>query len=134
MVAPLLLAAALAGQPNPVRILFIGNSLTYANDLPAQVCAMAASAGRRAVCESVANPDFGLEEHWHEGTARRVIARGWDVVVLQQDHPRYPSRADCSLPTRAASHPFHRQQPDLRQRSAGHGLRHGAIHGTAGHL
>lgn len=84
MVVPLLLAAALAVQPNPVRILFIGNSLTYANDLPAMVCAMAKSAGRQAVCESVAKPDYGLEEHWEDGGARKAIARGWDVVVLQQ--------------------------------------------------
>jgi hypothetical protein len=77
-------------QPAPTRILFIGNSLTYANDLPGMVCELARSAGRRAVCESVAKPDYGLEEHWNEKTAQRAIARGWDVVVLQQGPSALP--------------------------------------------
>ena len=85
MITRLLLAAALlVTQPNPTRILFIGNSLTYANNLPAMVCELARSAGRPAACESVARPDYGLEEHWNEKEARQAIARGWDVVVLQQ--------------------------------------------------
>ena len=91
MLPRLLLAAALLGtQPNPTRLLFIGNSLTYANDLPAIVCAMARSAGRQAICESVAKPDYGLEQHWNDGEARRAISRGWDVVVLQQGPSSLP--------------------------------------------
>lgn len=91
MLRLLLLTAALGAiQPPPTRILFIGNSLTYANDLPAMVCALARSAGRRAVCESLAKPDYGLEEHWNEGAAQRLIARGWDVVVLQQGPSALP--------------------------------------------
>lgn len=63
MITRLLLAAALlVTQPNPTRVLFIGNSLTDANDLPAMVCALARSAGRQAICESVAKPDYALEE------------------------------------------------------------------------
>jgi hypothetical protein len=87
MVPALAVAAWLAflqPSPPPARILFIGNSLTYANDLPDMVCALARSTGRKVVCEMVAKPDFGLEEHWHDGEARRAIGRGWDVVVLQQ--------------------------------------------------
>ena len=91
MITPLLLAAALlVAQPNPTRILFIGNSLTYANDLPAMVCGLARSAGRQAICETVAKPDYGLEEHWNEREARQAIARGWDVVVLQQGPSALP--------------------------------------------
>jgi hypothetical protein len=86
----LLGATLLLSQRAPVRVLFIGNSLTYANDLPASVCALARSAGREAICESVARPDYGLEEHWNDGEARRVIARGWDVVVLQQGPSALP--------------------------------------------
>ena len=86
----LLAAALVVTQPSPARILFIGNSLTYSNDLPAMVCAMARSAGRQATCESVAKPDYGLEEHWNDRDARRAIARGWDVVVLQQGPSSLP--------------------------------------------
>jgi hypothetical protein len=91
MVIRLLIAAALlVTQPNPTRILFVGNSLTYANDLPAMVCALARSSGRQAICESVAKPDYGLEEHWNDREARTAIARGWDVVVLQQGPSALP--------------------------------------------
>jgi hypothetical protein len=74
----------LAGEGR--RILFVGNSLTYANDLPGIVQALADSAGGdRLAVETVAGPDMALVDHWHEGTARREIARGgWEFVVLQQ--------------------------------------------------
>lgn len=88
--ALLLGGVLLALQPAPVRILFIGNSLTYANDLPAMVCGLARTAGKPAVCESLAKPDYGLEEHWNERRAQKEIARGWDVVVLQQGPSALP--------------------------------------------
>jgi hypothetical protein len=90
----LLLAAVVgAAQPEapPARILFIGNSLTYANDLPGMVCALARSTGLRPTCEAVARPDFSLEDHWRHGEARQAIARGWDVVVLQQGPSAQPA-------------------------------------------
>lgn len=75
--------------PDPaasVRILFVGNSLTYANDLPGMVKALADSAGIAGVQTAmVAKPDYALEDHWNDGQARRVIeAGGWHWVVLQQ--------------------------------------------------
>ncbi len=54
------------------------------------VCALARAAGRPAVCESVAKPDYSLEDHWNEREARRAIARGWDLVVLQQGPSALP--------------------------------------------
>jgi hypothetical protein len=78
-------ALVLIGPPQPpYRILFIGNSLTYSNDLPAMVCALARGEGVKSECESVTKPDYSLEDHWHERDARRAIARGWNAVVLQQ--------------------------------------------------
>ncbi len=67
------------------RILFIGNSLTAANDLPRLVCAIAKDSGHDAVCESVVFGNFSLNDHILEGTAvRRIRDEKWDVVVLQQ--------------------------------------------------
>jgi hypothetical protein len=86
----LLIAALFLHQQQPLRILFIGNSLTYVNDLPAMVCGLARSAGRQARCESVAKPDYSLEDHWNEREARAAIARGWDVVILQQGPSALP--------------------------------------------
>lgn len=91
----LLIAALVLWQPAPApapeRILFIGNSLTYENDLPGMVCQLARSVGRKLVCESLALPDYGLEQHWQSGKARTLIATGqWDVVVLQQGPSALP--------------------------------------------
>jgi len=87
--------ALLAAHPQtpPVRVLFIGNSLTAANDLPAMIEAIAASAGLdgRVATHAVTRNDFGLPEHWDQGDARRAIRRGgWTHVVLQQGPSSLP--------------------------------------------
>ena len=73
------------------RILFIGNSLTTANDLPARLQALASSVGDHLECRAVAFPDFSLEDHWRQGDARRAIGEGgWSMVVLQQGPSSLP--------------------------------------------
>ena len=75
-------------------VLFVGNSLTYANDLPEMVRALALASGETLRVGMVANPDWSLEDHWNGGGARSAIRRGWDVVVLQQGPSSLPeSRA-----------------------------------------
>jgi len=74
-------------------VLFVGNSLTYVNDLPGMIEAVAAQAGLkgRVTCRAVALPDFGLEEHWNDGRALRAIEEGrWTLVVLQQGPTSLP--------------------------------------------
>jgi lysophospholipase L1-like esterase len=67
-------------------VLFIGNSLTYTNDLPGMYIALARLAGNVSVnAAAVAFPDFALEDHWAEGTARRSLTEHrWEFVVMQQ--------------------------------------------------
>jgi hypothetical protein len=68
-------------------ILFIGNSLTFANDLPGFVEAMADSAGiELSRVQSVSLGGFSLEDHWNEGTALEALRSGtsWDFVIMQQ--------------------------------------------------
>jgi len=69
-----------------LRVLFIGNSLTYSNDLPSIVEALAkATAQRKLAYKTLAYPDFSLEDHWNGKEARNAIAMGkWEFVVLQQ--------------------------------------------------
>lgn len=76
----------------PLHILFIGNSLTYTNGLPYMLRSLADSAGEPPpVVDDVALPDFGLQEHWEEGSAERAIRGGcWDYVVLQQGPSSLP--------------------------------------------
>ena len=69
-----------------LHVLFIGNSLTYVNDLPAIVESLADSAGEPLLeTRMVAKPDYSLEDHWNDGDAMAGIANGrWNVIVLQQ--------------------------------------------------
>jgi hypothetical protein len=79
-----------------LRILFIGNSLTFANDLPGLVEHLAQSDRTRDVAVStVAVGDASLEDHWNRGDAQLDIAAArWDFVVLQQGPSALPeSRA-----------------------------------------
>ena len=96
VVSVLLVAASLAlAQPAPLRILYIGNSLTYTNDLPALVGAIGRANGRTVSHQQVVAPDVSLEDHWQQGEALGAIRRGgWDIVVLQQGPSALPeSRA-----------------------------------------
>ena len=67
-----------------MRVLFIGNSLTYTNNLPSMVQTIAEATGYTMVFGIAAAPNVSLEDHWRngvEGTIRTVEA---DVVVMQQ--------------------------------------------------
>ena len=81
-------ASAARGDEPRARVLLIGNSLTYANDLPGMIERLSSG---RVDCEAVAYPDFGLEEHWRKGDALAAIRRGgWTHVVLQQGPSSLP--------------------------------------------
>lgn len=94
MISMVLLSCSSCSGKSPVldtnedglRVLFIGNSLSYSNDLPVMLHRMLQYAEIPvAKIESVAFSNFGLQDHWVSGEARTEIATGsWDVVVLQQ--------------------------------------------------
>lgn len=67
------------------RILFIGNSYTYCNELPKMVAQLAAEAGRNDVeVVQVASPGVTLEWHAKNKETRTALAKTWDSVVLQE--------------------------------------------------
>ena len=76
-----------------LRVLFIGNSLTSTNDLPAMVAALPCFAnGRTIEVQTVAGPDMSLSDHFKKGTARPILKSSrWDVVVLQQGPSTLPA-------------------------------------------
>lgn len=89
----LLLPGALHSQAR--RVLFVGNSLTYVNDLPAMVARISAALGAPLETHALVHPDYGLEDHWNEGTLQRLLARErWDVVVLQQGPSSLPESGE----------------------------------------
>ena len=77
------------------RVLFVGNSLTEANELPLMVEALSATGGTPLSVESVTYGGVALEDHWALGTQRTVERGGWRFVVLQQGPSALPeSRAN----------------------------------------
>jgi hypothetical protein len=84
--------AAPAFATDHTRVLFIGNSLTYTNDLPGLVRALAQSVGNTTLdVAAIAEPDFALEDHWSRGQAQQWLSqRRWEYVVLQQGSSALP--------------------------------------------
>ena len=76
----------------PVRILFIGNSHTYYNDLPRIVQVMAGEEGYDCQVTMIAHGGWFLEQHAQEPDVRFNILYGnYDYVVLQEHaHPFGP--------------------------------------------
>ncbi|WP_224247823.1 SGNH/GDSL hydrolase family protein [Hyalangium gracile] len=81
---------ASAQTPPPeraLRVLFIGNSYTYNNNLPAMLEGLAASATPplRIQTRAIARPGVRLQQHWDRGEALAALREGrWDYVVLQE--------------------------------------------------
>lgn len=76
--------SAAAIEPG-ASILFIGNSLTYGNNVPVLLQSVFDSVGVSIEVAMVAKPNFGLQDHWDDRDALREIRRrGWGHVVLQQ--------------------------------------------------
>lgn len=72
-----------------LRILFIGNSHTFVNDIPGLVTAMGAKIGCRVTAKSVVAGGQTLEGHWNGPEARGLIEGDWwDFVVLQEQSTR----------------------------------------------
>ncbi len=84
----LLHGGASAQAPSPrLRVLFIGNSYTYFNNLPDLFAHLAASTPnpKQVDTQMVVEGGATLQKLWDEGNARTAIRQGhWDFVVLQE--------------------------------------------------
>ena len=70
---------------NAVRILFIGNSLTSANNLPAMVAAIADSRGVEVITDAHTPGGARLRNHAaNKNVLRKLRKQSWDFVVLQE--------------------------------------------------
>jgi hypothetical protein len=72
--------------PGGTHVLFIGNSLTYVNDLPGTVEAVAALGGDLVRFGEQSGPNLALIDHFNGATGARaaINVQKWDFVVLQQ--------------------------------------------------
>ena len=72
-------------QKKTVSILFIGNSLTYYNNLPELVKQNAKKYDLKVKYEMVAKPNYAIVDHWAEGKVQKLITmKKFDYVILQQ--------------------------------------------------
>lgn len=99
VLVPLVLGACAgpgpAGPPNDigaadVRVLFVGNSLTYTHDVPGLVQALADRSGRSMSHGTIARPNYALEDHWNDGIGREIGRLRPDFVVMQQGPSSLP--------------------------------------------
>lgn len=78
------LAVATLSAAAETRILFVGNSLTYTNDLPGMVERLGRLDGRRIETHTLALPNYSLGDHLDAGNVQKLARQRWDLVVLQQ--------------------------------------------------
>jgi hypothetical protein len=80
-----------ASDPSLTSVLFIGNSLTYANDLPGTVATLALSVGVQIEVKDVSRGNTALIDYFNDdgSVLHEIDRRAWDYVVLQQG-PTWP--------------------------------------------
>ena len=85
-----------ASAPRIVRVLFIGNSLTYVNDLPRTLAGIARAGGDSIEVLTVAGPNLALIDHLdgRRAATDAIGSRRWDIVVLQQGPTTRPIHRD----------------------------------------
>lgn len=67
------------------NILFIGNSLTYTNNLPQLVKKYAKLNSISIKTKMIAFPNYAIEDHWNNGKTQKLISnKKFDYVIIQQ--------------------------------------------------
>ena len=71
--------------PDPTRVLFVGNSLTFVNDLPKVFAELAWTAGHSVEVEMSAQGGQTLANHaTSPSTLEKITDQSWNFVVLQE--------------------------------------------------
>jgi hypothetical protein len=69
----------------PLNVLFVGNSFTARNDLPALIAQLAAARGKGLRHRLISAGGASLRTHWNAGEALQAIQEGqYERVVLQE--------------------------------------------------
>ena len=87
-------SVATLDMDSPLRVLFIGNSFTFFNDLPGMFADLAGSGGHQVDVAMSAYGGWTCEDHAESTQTLDMIAQGkWDYVVLQEQS-RLPALVD----------------------------------------
>lgn len=80
-----LIGGFLSVAAQTTKILFVGNSLTYTNNLPSLVEQEAKSRGVKVKTMTLAYPNYAIIDHWNDGEVQKYIkSEKYDFVVIQQ--------------------------------------------------
>jgi len=98
----LFLVGCNGGEPSvepgePLRILFVGNSYTFSNDMPEMFAELMRANGRNVEVASSARGGWTLAHHAaSEQTLGMLTSKDWDYVILQEQSviPCIPSRRE----------------------------------------
>lgn len=74
-------------------ILFVGNSLTYVNDVPGLVRQLAQRQDISVSTVMIAYPDYSLQDHFNSGIADEIRRLRADIVVMQQGPSSLPENS-----------------------------------------
>ncbi|KAF0246178.1 MAG: hypothetical protein FD180_920 [Planctomycetota bacterium] len=79
-------AGSFADRKHVLKVLFIGNSYTYVNDLPGTVEALAKASGQdpRLQVQGMTAGGATLQVHWDSNAAAAIRDTDWNYVVLQE--------------------------------------------------
>jgi len=81
----LFISLSVYSQNDSKQFLFIGNSLTYTNNLPEILENIAINFDKNVETTSLCYPNYGLEDHWNDGKIQKLINRGkFDYIIIQQ--------------------------------------------------
>lgn len=77
------------GQSQTRKVLFLGNSYTYVNDLPQIVSDLATNTGDVLIYDSNLIGGYTLQDHYASTTSlNKILSNDWDYVILQEQSQR----------------------------------------------
>ena len=81
-------------QSQTRKVLFLGNSYTYVNDLPQIISDLAANTGDVLIYDSNLIGGYTLQDHYASTTSlNKILSNNWDYIVLQEQsqRPAFPA-------------------------------------------
>jgi hypothetical protein len=84
-----ILGIKVTGQSQTRKVLFLGNSYTYVNDLPQIVSQLATNTGDVLLYDSNLIGGYTLQDHYSSSVSlNKILSNEWDYIVLQEQSQR----------------------------------------------
>jgi hypothetical protein len=85
LILAILTCKIIVAQPVTRKVLFLGNSYTYVNNLPQLISDAALSVGDTLIFDSNTPGGYTLDQHFTNAISTgKIISGGWDYVVMQE--------------------------------------------------